>query len=359
MRLDWFGVSMRFFGKVYLQSSFHAGTQKEGDSTMSQGNSNSLVNLGDLSKPADTLIKKIAKGVGGFFEPFQIKRVAKAEAAAAMIKAQSDVQITDLHHRAAHRWIEEEAQCQQNMEVITAKAVPQLNENANPDAMDDDWIVNFFDKSRKVSDGEMQALWARVLAGEANAPGTYSKRTVNFLLEMDKAEAELFSKLCRFGWTISGHIVPLIFDVDEEIYNRHGINFTTLSHLDSIGLIRLNSLTDFMLNRLPKSVVADYYGKQLHMDMPKDTDNVLKVGHMLPTSVGQELALICESEPVDGFIDYVKDNWKQYLPEVAEKQQDKTEEGYAVLDEMVGLTKSDQTDGSVNHDAVIYGERSK
>ena len=101
---------------------------------MSQGNSNSLLNLGDLSKPADILIKKISKGIGGFFEPFQIKRLAKAEAAAAVIKAQSDIQINDLKYRAVHRWIEEIARDQQNMEVITAKAVPHLNENANPDA---------------------------------------------------------------------------------------------------------------------------------------------------------------------------------------------------------------------------------
>ena len=326
---------------------------------MSQGNSNSLINLGDLSKPADTLIKKISKGVGGFFEPFQVKRLAKAEAAAAVIKAQSDIQITDLKYRAVHRWIEEIARDQQNMEAITAKAVPQLNENANPNAMDDDWIVNFFDKSRKVSDGEMQALWARVLAGEANAPGTYLKRAVNFLLEMDKAEAELFSKLCRFGWTISGHIVPLIFDFDEEIYNRHGISFTTLSHLDSIGLIQFDSLSGFILRQFPKSVVVDYCDKPLHLEMPKDTDNNLEIGYMLLTSVGEELAPICGSEPVDGFLEYVKDNWKHYLPEIANKKKDKTEEGYAILDEMVGFAKSDRTDGSVNHDGVIYGERSK
>lgn len=324
---------------------------------MSQGTSNSLINLGDLSKPADTLIKKISKGVGGFFEPFQIKRLAKADAAAAVIKAQSDIQITDLHHRAAHRWIEEEAQRQQNMEAITAKAVPQLNENANPDAMDDDWIVNFFDKSRKVSDGEMQALWARVLAGEANAPGTYSKRTVNFLLEMDKDEAELFSKLCGFGWTFSRDIVLLIFDVNAEIYNRHGINFNTLSHLDSIGFIQFNLPSNFSLCRLPKSVVADYYGKSLPLEMPKDTDNEIKIGCTLLTLVGLELALLCESGPVDGFFDYVKDYWKQYLPEI--KKKDNIEEGYAILDEMVGFYESDKTDGSVNHDGVIDREHSK
>ena len=77
-----------------------------------------------------------------------------------------------MHRRAVQRWIEEEAQLQENMEEITAKALPQLTEKATPDSMENDWLVNFFDKSRLVSDNEMQDLWSRVLAGEANIPGT-------------------------------------------------------------------------------------------------------------------------------------------------------------------------------------------
>ena len=162
--------------------------------------SNSLINLGGLTKPADTLLKKVSGAIGGWFVPYQIKRVAKAEAEAALIEAQSDIEITDLHRRAAHRFIEEEAQRQQNIEDITTKALPRLHEDANPESVDNDWIVNFFDKSRIVSDSEMQELWSRVLANEANSPGSYSKRTVNFLSDMDKNEAESFTKLCGFGW---------------------------------------------------------------------------------------------------------------------------------------------------------------
>ncbi len=43
--------------------------------------------------------------------------------------------------------------------------------------------------------------------------------------------------------------------------------------------------------------------------------------------------------------------------EIIEKN--KIEEGYAILDEMVGFAKSDRTDGSVNHDEIIYELRSK
>ena len=62
------------------------------------------------------------------------------------------------------------------MEDITAKAIPHLNANANPDNMEDDWIANLFDKCRMVSNDEMQSLWARVLATEANAPRCFVKK---------------------------------------------------------------------------------------------------------------------------------------------------------------------------------------
>ena len=280
---------------------------------MSHHTSNSLANLGNLSKPADTLVKKVSNAVGGLFAPYQVKRMAKADAEAAMIKAQSDFKITNLHRRAVHRWAEEEAQRQKNMEDITAKALPQLDEKATPNSVENDWLVNFFDKSRIVSDSEMQDLWSGVLAGEANTPGTYSKRTVNFLSGLDKGDAELFMKLCGFGWMI-GEVVPLVFDVQAEIYNKRGINFDSLSHLESIGLVQFDSIAGIIQRNLPKKVVVFYYGKPLALEMPKVNDNKLEIGKVRLTRIGQELAPICGGRPVEGFRTYVMDQWKKYLP---------------------------------------------
>lgn len=295
---------------------------------MPEGTSNSLVNLGDITKPADTLIKKVSKAVGGVFAPYQIKRIAKAEAEAAIIKAQSEIEITDLHRRAMHRFIEEEARDQKNMEEITTNALPQLKEESDPSAMEDDWITNFFDKARIVSDGEMQDLWSRVLAGEANAPGTYSKRTVNFLSDLDKIDAELFTKLCGFGWVI-GNVVPLVFDFNADIYIQQGIDFGALSHLESIGLIQFNSLAGFKRLKVPKRYVVWYYGTSLALEMPNDADNELTIGKALLTKTGQELAPICAGAPVTGFWEYVNDRWKQYLPQPKSEQPSATDAGSA------------------------------
>ncbi|MDO8682256.1 MAG: DUF2806 domain-containing protein, partial [Armatimonadota bacterium] len=150
---------------------------------------NSIIILGELSKPATVLIEKIAGAVGGIFEPCQIVRVAKAEAEAEIIKAETQIKITDLQRRALNRFVAEEAKKQDNMEQITQKAISQLANSSTPQNIEDDWIINFFDKCRIVSDEEMQSLWAKVLAGEANAPGTYSKRTVNLLSSLDTNDA--------------------------------------------------------------------------------------------------------------------------------------------------------------------------
>lgn len=280
---------------------------------MSEGTSNSVINLGEISKPADTLIKKVSQAVGGIFAPYQIKRIAKAEAEAALISAQSKIEITDLTRRAVGRWIDEETRYQRNIEDITTKALPQLKEQSDPAAIEDDWITNFFDKSRIVSDAEMQTLWSRVLAGEANAPGTYSKRTVNSLADLDKSDAELFSKLCGFAWMLNER-VPLVFDITAPIYEKNGVEFSAFIHLESIGLIQFNAVAGFKLYKLAQDISVSYYGKRLDLHMPKESDNELSIGKVLLSKIGQELAPICGSKPVDGFWEYVVDRWKQYKP---------------------------------------------
>lgn len=69
---------------------------------------NALINLGEITKPATVLIEKIAEAIGGGFRPYQIKRVAKAEAEAEKIKTLAGIEISAIQQRALVRMIEEE-----------------------------------------------------------------------------------------------------------------------------------------------------------------------------------------------------------------------------------------------------------
>ncbi len=269
---------------------------------------NSIINIGDISKPATVLIEKISEAVGGYFKPYQIRRVAKAEAEAEIIKAQAHIEVTDLQRRSLIRFVAEEAKKQDNIEQITQKAIPQLEDSSAPQNMEDDWITNFFDKCRIVSDEEMQSLWAKVLAGEANSPGTYSKRTVNFLGSLDKIEAHLFTMLCGFAWFLED-VIPLIYDVQASIYNDQGINFSSLTHLDDIGLVSFNSISGFKRVAFRKNAIIHYYGSPLIIEFKNTENNELGTGKVLLTKTGKQLSTICGSKPVDGFQDYVIEIW--------------------------------------------------
>lgn len=157
---------------------------------------NPLMNLGDLAKPATALIEKVADATGILYEPTRIKRRAKAEAKAEKIQAEAKIELTDIHRRAAQRWIEEETQRQESIENTITKAIPQLNEDADPDAIEDDWIIKFFDKCRLVTDDKVQDLWASILAGEANRAGSYSPKTLTTLADMNQKAVMLFNAFC-------------------------------------------------------------------------------------------------------------------------------------------------------------------
>ena len=271
----------------------------------------SLINLGDLAKPVNTLVEKISDAVGILYEPHRIRNNAEAEADAAITKAQAEIDKTDLQQRAEQRRIVEDMRHQKNMDDIIAKAIPHVDENAPPENMDNDWIINLFEKCRTVSDEEMQSLWARVLATEANTPGTLSKRTVNRLSDFDKSDAELFTTFCGFCWEIE-NITPLVFNIDAEIYNKHGINIETLNHLDTIGLIHFERTASLTLHPPPKAI--SYYGKQLEFSTIADIIYyTFYIGQARLTTTGEELFLICGSQPVDGFYEYVKEQLRGYL----------------------------------------------
>jgi hypothetical protein len=114
-------------------------------------------------------------------------------------------------------------------------------------------------------------------------------------------------RLCGFGWTIVG-LVPLVFDIQGDIYTRNNIDFSTLSHLESLGLVQFN-IAGFHQQRLPKSITVVYYGRPVNLTLPLDANNSLQLGKVLFTRAGHQLAPVCGSTQVEGFFDFVYERW--------------------------------------------------
>lgn len=275
---------------------------------MSEGKS--LINLGDLSKPATVLVEKISDAIGTLYEPTHIKRVAKAEVEAERIRTIGNIETTEIQQRAISRLIQEEGKKQENIESITAQATTRLEEDAKPENVENDWISHFFEKCRNVSDAEMQSLWSSLLAGEANKPGAYSKRTIELISTLDKSDAHLFTKLCSFAIS-GGDVFPLVLDHNADIYKKNDINFRTLSHLESIGLIRLDNLRGFILQDLPKNVTLLYFGLPVHFILQSDSKNTLEIGQVMLTQAGLQLAPICGAQMNGEFLNYMIEHYKE------------------------------------------------
>lgn len=268
----------------------------------------SLINIGELSRPATALIEKISDAVGGIFKPYQVVRIAKAEAHADRIRAESQIEISDLQRRAFHRFLNEEGVKQKNIEEITQQALPLLTEESKPIEVDDDWLTHFFDRCRLVSDHEMQSLWSRVLAGEANDPGKYSKRTVNFLSGLDKNEAEWFTAICNLCWKSGANFHPFLYRRQlGDVYARNGINGTMLRNLESIGLITISE-TGFLDKSPKRNIEFSYFGNEVLLT--RTTTSKFNLGSIVLTKVGKELAPICGGRPIDGYFEGIISFWR-------------------------------------------------
>jgi len=142
-----------------------------------------------------------------------------------------------------------------------------------------------------------------LLAGEATTPGSYSKRTVDLIASMDKKDADLFTKFCQFIWMVGG-LTPLIFDTNNEIYTKHGITFSSLKHLDSIGLISFESNAGYRKMGITKRMPIFYFGQLTLAEFEKEKDNEIRTGKVLLTNAGEQLANICGAQRNQEFYEY-------------------------------------------------------
>ena len=260
------------------------------------------------------LINKVSDAIGWYTAPLQEIRMAKAKAEAELIRAKSraesgTVELNSLLQRAEFRLAVEQILEQSNLESIITKALSRLNEDAAPQDMDNDWVKNHLDKCRHVSDDEMQDWWAKILAGEANKPGSYSKKTVNVLADLEQTEAHMFAALCNFVWTISNEPIPLVYDVNHTIYTDAGVTNRMCAYLKELGLVNYEPPI-FNFGQVGQGVTANYHRHEVNITDTTNTRGLI-TGEVSFTFTGMQLIGLCNAEPVEGFFEYVLEEWRK------------------------------------------------
>ncbi len=135
------------------------------------------------------------------------------------------------------RMVKEYASCAKTIRM----AEPFISDDAQPEKVEEDWFAFFFDKVKIVTNEAVLKMWSRILAGEVNKPGSFSRSLLHTLSIMSSAQAELFcniSRFCMYEYKNEDIVHPLIFIASNvEAYKNSQITAEGLFELENLGLV--------------------------------------------------------------------------------------------------------------------------
>lgn len=190
-----------------------------------------------------------------------------------------------------------------NLDATVELARPLIKPNSKPEKVNEGWAESFAEHAERAYDDEARAEWARVLAGEVNRPGSFSKRAMALLEDMSQEEAEAFKNLCSNtmhpyasnlqDMGVVDPIVVLEADEGRGTYNDGGYSVYRLGIPSSLGLVDMGLEGSRLFYKgIPSLFLV---GRRI-LAVFNDGDAPVKVtfsgGVMLP--VGRELANLCK-----------------------------------------------------------------
>lgn len=252
-------------------------------------------------------INTIKPAIGEFYKPFGIKREARAEVEAELIKGIGAIEneaifavkreeiesAIELRAYERHRLTENERQ--KNLEDILSIAFEKLPEKGSDEPVDIDWFTRFRITAQDVSNAEMKDLWAKILAGEVAQPNSYSLRTLEVVKNLSKEDAEIFRKVSQSAIVHEGNTFILGYEKFGEVIKKEfNFGYSELIGLREAGLLMPAPLVleyDFT-----SSKVSYYFGNKI-VETQGRTANKQNFYVEPYTATGSELLPLIEITP--------------------------------------------------------------
>ncbi len=186
------------------------------------------------------------------------------------------------------------------------------------------WIL----EASNVSDETLQGLWARLLAGELESPGSVSNDTMSIARDMNKERAGEFQILCSAA-LCSVDRTPMIVvgcgDPGANSLQPHGLSYEILMRLAHHRLIvsdmstRLNFSTDLGQRR----VIVRQQESAWALRKSDDSEPNTQIGGVLFTPAGKELFAVVQKIPVPAYTEAMlqtlkKNGWKVTPTDIVE-----------------------------------------
>lgn len=214
----------------------------------------------------------------------------------------------------------QEEKRQRNIAAVVTSAANELSGvNEVPDQEPDhDWTARFFNEVQDVSSEDMQTLWAKVLAGEVERPGSTSIRTLGVLRNLDQSIALLFQELCSISISVADPTTGKINEARAPFvagYNngagleQFGVDYGALLVLNEHGLViaEPNSWREYVLwlplhvrRNVPLQAYIPFrYQQRFWILQPSplaSVDNKLRISGVALTTSGMELLRVIEAK---------------------------------------------------------------
>lgn len=197
------------------------------------------------------------------------------------------------------------------MEVLNI-AIDDMSEDADINNIDEDWLLDFFDKVSNISNENIQKVWAKLLAYSASDRSICSKTLLNSLFLMSSEDISCFLNVCRF--TLS----EMNADKEENItaypiiyfseyvnkYNIHGFSTFNLNRLQRLGLIEVDFISEYVFSK--KAIKLRYKNKLIELDAKEK----IKIGNVRFTYDGFLLYQITEKVYNSGILNELIEVWR-------------------------------------------------
>lgn len=178
---------------------------------------------------------------------------------------------------------------QKRCKNIAEKAKNYLEDYAIPENIKEDWLEFFFDKAKLVSDENMQIIWAKLLADEANKPGSINPSLLHTISIIRYEQAELFCNVSRFALKDykkdDVHLLMFISN-NRTAYENSSITPSNLKELERLGLIECNFDNEYIFEN-KKHFISGNHLITVYGD--PENENKIKAGNVTFTYDGKKL----------------------------------------------------------------------
>ena len=206
-----------------------------------------------------------------------------------------------------------------NQKSVADQAVSNAKEGTVFDAssgVNNDWLDRFMDAAGFVSEEQVQQMWGKVLAKEFETPGSTPHNMVRILSEITSKHAEAFQKICSMERLLvfidsdgnaklirNDIVVP--FKGNETEFHTLGLSFDLLNELETLGLIKFDSVNGFTALDITEKGILTYIDG-ITQEIEPHAKKQLPIGNVMLTEAGNCLCRIIQPTSIPNYISLEK-----------------------------------------------------